>query len=236
MKLKSLLSSEFDMKGLGATKKILGIEIHRDRGVGKLWLSQKGYLKKVLERFSMLDAKLVSTPLSAHFKLSSQLCSSSYEESKYMFKVPYTNAVGCLMYLMVCIRPDISHAVSVVSRYVANPGKEHWNAVEWIFRYLTSTRDFSILFDQRASMEAAGYVDSDYAGDLDFRKSTIGYVFRFDGGPICWKSTLQDVVALSTTEAKYMAMTEAGKEAAWLSGLVNELGFKQDSMVLHCDS
>ena len=63
-----------------------------------------------------------------------------------------------------------------------------------------------------------------------------GYVFRFTGSPIFQKSTLQDVVAFSTTEAKYMAMTEAGKEVAWLSGLVNELGFQQDSMVLHCDS
>ena len=81
-----------------------------------------------------------------------------------------------------------------------------------------------------------GYVDSDYAGDLDSRKSMTGYVFMFAGGPICWKSTLQDVVALSTIEAKYMAMIEVGKEAVWLSGLVSELGFKQDSMVLHCDS
>ena len=144
-----------------------------------------------------------------------------------MSKVPYANAVGCLMYLMVCTRPDISHAVSVVSRYMADPGKEHWNAVKWIFRYLTGTHDFSILFDQRASTEAMGYVDFDYAGDLDSRKSTTGYVFRFAGGPICWNSTLQDAIALSTTEAKYMVMTEAGKEAAWLSGLVNELGFKQ---------
>ena len=153
-----------------------------------------------------------------------------------MFKVPYANAIGCLMYLMVCTRPDISHAVNVVSRYMADPGKEHWNAVKWIFRYLTGTHDFGILFDQRASTEAMGYVDSNYAGDLDSRKSMTGYVFRFAGGPICRKSTLQDVVALSTTEAKYMAMTEAGKEAVWLSGLVNELGFKQDSMVLHYDS
>ena len=84
VKLKSLFSSEFDMKDLGAAKKILGIEIHRDRRVGKLWLSQKGYLKKVLERFSMLDAKPDSTSLSAHFKLSSQLCPSSEEESKYV--------------------------------------------------------------------------------------------------------------------------------------------------------
>ena len=143
-----------------------------------------------------------------------------------MFKVPYTNAVGCLMYLMVCTRPNISLVVSVVSRYVAYLGKEHWNAVKWIFRYLTGTHDFGILFDQRASTEAVGYVDSNYAGDIDSRKSMTCYVFRFAGGPICWKSTLQDVVALSTTEAEYMAMTEAGKEAVWLSGLVIELGFK----------
>ena len=102
-----------------------------------------------------------------------------------MFKVPYANAVGCLMYLMVCIRPDISYAISVVSRFMANPGKEHWNAVKWIFRYLTGTHDFSILFDQRAGTEAVGYVDSDYAGDLDSRKSMTGYVFRFASGPIC---------------------------------------------------
>ena len=81
-----------------------------------------------------------------------------------------------------------------------------------------------------------GYVDSNYAGELDSRKSMTGYVFRFASGPICWKSTLQDVVALSTTEAKYMSMTLVGKEVVWLSGLVNELVFKQDSMVLHCVS
>ena len=147
----------------------------------------------------MLDAKPVSTLLFAHFKLSSQLCSRSDEKSVYMSKVPYANAVRCLMYLMVCTRLDISHVVSVVSRFMVDPGKEYWNAVKWIFRYLTGTRDFGILFDQRAGIEVVGYVDSNYAGDLDSRKSTTGYVFRFVGGPICWKSTLQDVVALSTT-------------------------------------
>ena len=184
----------------------------------------------------MLDAKPVSTPLSSHFKLSSELCPSLDEELEHMSKVPYANVVGCLMYLMVCTRLDISHAVSVVSRFMVDPGKEYWNAIKWIFRYLTGTRDFGILFDQRAGTEVVGYVDSDYAGDLDSRKYTTCYVFRFVGGPICWKSTLQDVVALSIIDAEYMAMTEAGKEAVWLSGLVNKLGFKQDSMVLHCDS
>ena len=86
---------------------------------------------------------------------------------------------------MVCTRPNISHAVSVVSRYMVDLGKEHWNVVKWIFRYITGTCDFGILFDQRASIEVVGYVDSDYAGDLDSRKSMTGYVFRFASGPIC---------------------------------------------------
>ena len=129
-----------------------------------------------------------------------------------MSKVPYANVVGCLMYLMLCTRLDISHVVSVVSRYMVDPGKEHWNAVKWIFRYLKGTCDFGILFDQRASTKAVGYVNFDYVGDLDSRKSMTNYVFRFTGGPICWKSTLQYVVALSTIEVEYMAMTEVGKE------------------------
>ncbi|KAK3040178.1 hypothetical protein RJ639_028428 [Escallonia herrerae] len=231
-----LLSREFDMKDLGSAKKILGMEIHRDRKAGKLWVTQKSYVEKVLERFSMLNAKPVSTPLGAHFQLSSRLCPSAEEDVEYMSRVPYANAVGCLMYAMVCTRPDISHAVSMVSRYMGNPGKKHWDAVKWIFCYLAGSTNFGIMFDRDgAKGEVSGFVDSDYAGDLDFRRSTTGYVFTFYGGPICWKSVLQSTTALSTTEAEYMALTEAAKEALWLKGLVEELGFKQrekDSSIL----
>ncbi|KAH7849584.1 hypothetical protein Vadar_019987 [Vaccinium darrowii] len=190
-KLKSMLNSEFDMKDLGAAKKILGIEIHRDRRAGQLRLSQSGYLQKVLQRFNLQDSKSVSTPLAAHFKLSAKMSPSSEDEIKRMEEVPYANAVGCLMYLMVCTRPDISHAISVVSRYMANPGKEHWNAVKWVLRYLVGTRDLLIVFDQKeASEDVVDYVDSDYAGNLDSRRSMTGYAFMFSGDPVCWKSTL----------------------------------------------
>lgn len=125
----------------------------------------------------------------------------------------------------------------MVSRYMADPGKEHWNAVKWIFRYLAGTRDFGIMFDPKlASTTVMGYVDADYAEDLDSRRSMTGYVFMFAGGSICWKSTLQDTIALSTIEAEYMAVTEAAKEAVWLRGLVGQLGFKEDNIVLQCDS
>ena len=81
-----------------------------------------------------------------------------------------------------------------------------------------------------------GYVDSDYAGNIDDRRSTTGYVFTLSGGPVCWRSTLQSLVAVSTTEAEYMAVAKAVKEALWLKGLVKELGLNQGGVQLHCDS
>ncbi|KAE8719673.1 hypothetical protein F3Y22_tig00109926pilonHSYRG00011 [Hibiscus syriacus] len=235
--LKTLLSREFDMKDLGAAKKILGMEICRDRDSRKLRLSQRGYVEKMLERFAMSSAKPVSTPLANHFKLSSEQCPKTDKEAENMAKVPYSNVVGCLMYAMVCTRPDLAHAVSQVCKYMSKPGKQHWDAVKWIFRYLKGTVGHGIVFgSQRDNPLVVGYMDSDYAGDLDNRRSTTGYVFTLGGGPICWKSTVQSVVALSTTEAEYMAAAEAAKEALWLTGLVKELGVQQGGVQLLCDN
>ncbi|KAL4317979.1 hypothetical protein GQ457_18G008540 [Hibiscus cannabinus] len=231
--LKALLSQEFDMKDLGAAKKILGMKIHRDRSSRKLWLSQQSYVEKVLDRFGMSNAKPVSTPLANHFKLSSELCPKTDKECEEMAKVPYASAVGCLMYAMVCTRPDLAHVVGHVSK----PGRRHWEAIKWIFRYLKGTVGHGIVFgSQQHDPLVVGYVDSDYAGDLDDRRSTTGYVFTLGGGPICWKSTVQPIVALSTTEAEYMAVAEAAKEALWLIGLVKELGLEQGGVQLHCNS
>ena len=114
-KLKAQLNNEFEMD-LGAAKKILGMEIIRERHVEKLYLSQKGYINKVLRHFNMHEAKPVSTPLDAHFRLSAALCPQSDKDVEYMSKVPYSSAVGSLMYAMVCSRPNLSHVLSVVSR------------------------------------------------------------------------------------------------------------------------
>jgi hypothetical protein len=237
-RLKSLLGDEFEMKDLGAAKKILGMEIHRDRKAGKLYLSQKKYIEKVLERFGMHNSKPVSTPLGAHFRLSAALAPQSEEEEQFMSRVPYSSAVGSIMYAMVCTRPDISQAVSVVSRYMANPGKVHWQAVKWILRYLRGTTNVGLVYDRGSGINSSviGYVDSDYAGDLDKRRSLTGFVFTLSGCAISWKATLQSTVALSTTEAEYMAAAEAVKEAIWLRGLVSDLGLQQDDTVVFCDS
>jgi ATP-binding cassette subfamily B (MDR/TAP) protein 1 len=152
-----------------------------------------------------------------------------------MKKVPYASAVGCLMYAMVCTRPDIAQAVGVVSRYTSNPGKQHWEAVKWIMRYLRGTIDMSLCF-KRGSTELQGYVDADLAGDPDTYRSTTGYVYTVGGAAVVWVSNLQGQVALSTTESEYVAIAEAGKEMVWLKGLLEELGKKQQNCALHSDS
>ena len=130
-----------------------------------------------------------------------------------MKDVPYANAVGCLMYAMVLIRPDISHDVSVVSRYMAAPEKEHWKAVKWILRYLSGTLSYGLVYGKnKGSCEGLlGFVDSNYAGDLDRRRLLTSYMFLFNGCLMNWKATLKHVVALSTTEAEYTAATEVVK-------------------------
>ena len=129
-KLKTQLSGKFEMKDLGAAKKILGMEIYRDRRAGKLYLSQKKYTEKELERFAMQNVKPMNTPFAAYFKLSAAMSPQFIEEEEQMSHVPYASAVGSIMYAMVCTRPDSSHVVSVISRYMGHPGKMHWQAVK----------------------------------------------------------------------------------------------------------
>ena len=127
--IKAHLNNEVEMKDLGAAKKILGMEIMRDKVVGRLSLSQKGYIEKVLRRFNMQNAKPVTTPLRAHFRLSSIPSLQSNEEVDYKSKVPYSSVVGSLMYAMACSHPDLAYAFS---KYMEKPGKEHWKVVQWI--------------------------------------------------------------------------------------------------------
>jgi len=185
-KLKSQLNEEFEMKDLGAVKKILGMEIRRDRKAGTLYLSQGRYLEKVLGRFNMDNCKVVSTPLAAHFRLSAECCPQTEEDIDRVSNVPYSSAVGSLMYTMVCTRPDLSHVMSVVSRYMHNPIKDHWEAVKWILRYVKGIVDKGLVFDRNkaSTCDVTSFVDSDYAGDLDRRRSISGYIFTMCAGAI----------------------------------------------------
>ncbi|XP_062108868.1 secreted RxLR effector protein 161-like [Humulus lupulus] len=141
-----------------------------------------------------------------------------------MTKVPYAMALGCSMYIMVITRPDIAHALSILSRFISNPGLEHWNALQWLLRYLKGTTEKGLRYkqvEQKVTLE--GFVDVDSAAIKDTRRSTTSYVFTTNGDCICLKSQLQSVLSLSTTEADFMATTEAFKEAIWLQEMLEEL-------------
>ena len=154
-----------------------------------------------------------------------------------MSKVLHANVVCCLMYAMICTRPDLAYATSLISRFMSKLGKEHWNAVKWVFRYVRRTFSFGLLYKRAEDCEdkLVGYCDSDFCGDLDKRRSLTGYCFTLFGNVINWKASLLSIVALSTTETEFMALTEATKETLWLQGLTGEFGVKQKIVLIFSD-
>ena len=202
--LKAQLAREFDMKDLGLVNKILGMQIHRDRDNRKIWLSQKNYLKKVLWLFNVNDCKPISTPLPINFMLSSSMSPSTKAETMEMSQVLYASVVGSLMFAMICTRLNIAQVVGAIGQYMVDPGREHWEVVKIILRYIKGTSNIALCYGG-SNFTIKGYVDLDFAGDLDKRKSTSRYVFTLPGGAVSWVSKLQIIVALSSTEAEYMA-------------------------------
>ena len=152
-----------------------------------------------------------------------------------MTKIPYPLACGNLVYAMVAMRLNSPHVVGVVNRFMSNPGKKHWEVVKSILRYLSGTMDRQLCYGH-GELSICGYVDNDYVGCVDSHKFTTGWIYTFDGFAISWRSVLQDCTFVSTTEAEYVAVSEACKEAIWLSRLVGEFGLEQKIPVLHCDS
>ena len=183
----------------------------------------------------MENFKPVSIPLASHFKLNKQSCLSTKEKVEEISAIPYSSLFGSLMYTMIRTRLDIAHTIGVVSRYLSKPGKEHWEAVKWILRYLKGISKLCLCFGG-VDLILEGYTDSDMAGDLDGRKSTSGFMYTFAGGAISWQSKLHKCVALSTTEAEYIAAAEVGKKILWLKHFLQELGFNQNEYKVHCDS
>ena len=228
---KLLLTSNFKMTDLGKLKYCLGWEIIMDPESQILGISQTKYIKEVLSRFGMEESKPCKTPAETTLKLKRE------DESKSI-TCPYKEAIGSLMFASIGTRPDITAAVGIVSRFQVNPQLTHWTAVKRILRYLKGTSEMGITFRKTADkLTLTGYADADWAGDLDDRKSTSGYVFMLGGGPISWKSRKQQSVALSSTEAEYLAMSDATTEAIWLRGLLDELGQTQlEPTVIHEDN
>lgn len=141
-----------------------------------------------------------------------------------MDNIPYREALGSLMWLQVATRPDLSFSVNLLARFAHNPGRMHWNALKHVMAYVKGTINYGISYQAGGDLRPIGYVNSDFAGCKDSRRSTEGSIFMVAGGPVSWECKRQDTVALSTVEAEYMAFSCATAQAIWLSKFFNEIG------------
>lgn len=206
----------FEARDLGPSTYFLGMDIIRDRENKTIMLRQNRMMNDLLTKYGMDEAKSLSVPLSPAIKLTKEGDPLDLDEHSY------SQLIGSLMYLSICTRPDIAQAVGALARYMAKPTNMHWQAAKGVLRYIAGTADYGIMFGTSTRLDT--YCDADYAGDIDSRRSTTGYVFILNGGAISWSSRLQQTVAASTTEAEYMAAASAIKEALWMRRLLSELG------------
>eukprot|EP00253_Pinus_taeda_P019467 PITA_19467 len=213
--------------------------------IGSKWVFKKktnaeGKVEKYKARLVEKDYSQVPGIDFGHIFSPVAKCPKTQEEEKDMSRVPYASAVGSLMYAVVCTRLDITHAVGVLSKFMSKPGKEHWTIVKQAFRYLRGTSDYGFCYQGRPGLDRVldihGFVDANWVGDLDQRRSTSGYVFNLFGGVVSWMSKKQSVVALSTTEAEYMVATHASKEEFWLQRLCSSMRLVQGAIRINCDS
>lgn len=217
IEVKRALSERFDVKDMGELHYFLGVNINQNQD-GDVWIGQPVYTQTILEKFGMNNAKPVSTPADASTKLV-----KATDDSDEVDNGLYQSAVESLLYLSSRTRPDIAYAVSNVAQFSNKPNKQHWTAVKRIMRYLQGTSNFGLLYTKEESNECVGYSDADWAGNLDDRRSTSGYIFKINGAAVSWRSKKQSCVALSTAEAEYMALANTTQEAIWMRQLTIDL-------------
>jgi Reverse transcriptase (RNA-dependent DNA polymerase)/gag-polypeptide of LTR copia-type/Integrase core domain/GAG-pre-integrase domain/Domain of unknown function (DUF4219)/Zinc knuckle len=227
-KFKESMKRKFEMTDLGVLKYFLGLEVTQDdEGI---FVSQRKYAKDLLSKFNLGNCNAVSTPMNAKEKLIKEDGSPLADAAKYR------SLVGGLIYL-THTRPDISFPVGVVSRFMHNPTRHHMGAAKRILRYIAGTVEFGLWYATDNTEKLTGYSDSDWAGCYEDMKSTSGYLFFLGSSPISWRSKKQPTVALSSTEAEYVAICAAACQAVWLKRVLDDVGSKQEGAVmLKCDN
>ena len=230
--MKEEISSKWTVMDMGELAKIIGIEVTQNDN--SIQISQERYIEAILKREGMMDANPVSMPMDPNDKIQPNPDGNEGSKSN-----SYAKLLGELQFLTNATRPDIAYAVNRLSAYTANPSLKHVRAAKQILRYLKGTKSLAIKYSAQSDEGLLqenknlmhGYADAAYA-NMDDYKSTSGYVFIVGGGAITWRSKKQTTVALSSTEAEYVALSEAGREACWLQNLYDEIGYTQESPIL----
>ncbi len=231
-KLKEELNGMFELTDLGGPTKIVGLEI--DQRVDSLIISQKQYVDAILRKYGMENANPVSTPLDPNISLG-----PNKEKEETNRSNAYASLIGSLQYLATATHLDIAYAVNRLAAYTANPSFEHYGAAKRVLRYVKGTKNYGLTYHADATRHIGpsdsnlfyGFSDAAFA-NADDNRSVSGYVYLSNGGAITWGSKKQISIALSSTEAEYVALSEASREAMWLRHLFGELGFIQKEPIL----
>jgi hypothetical protein len=220
----------FEVTDLGEPKKLVGIEISRDRKNKRITITQSKYIETILAKYGLQDASPVRTPLDTNIKLEPGESEPGNRSNNY------ASLIGSLMYAAVATRPDIAFAVNRLASFTANPTMCHWTAAKRVLRYLKGTKDKGIMYSQPTDTSSShnhitGYSDASFANNYD-RTSVSGYAFVAAKGVITWGSKKQNIVSLSSTEAEYVCLSDAAREANWLRNLYQEMGFPEEESTL----
>jgi hypothetical protein len=216
--MKETFMRRWETRDLGEVTEFLRMCITREGH--SIHLDQSTYLRVVLERCGMQNAKSAVTPLPARY-----VPKPSEEPANPERRSRFQTVIGSLLYLMLGTRPDISFAVTKLAQYSANPSKDHLDKALYICRYLVGTQNYRLTYDGASEQGLNATTDSNWASDATDRRSQSGYFVKLAGGLISWTSRAQKTIALSSTEAEYMALSDCSRQVVWMHTLMGELGY-----------
>lgn len=228
--VKAFIKLHFEVDDMGKLHFYLAIEWTRDWQNRTITGHQTKFARTILKRFRMEECTPAETPIAEGTVLTTADCPvPGSKEEEYMKNVPYLEAIGSLMYLMLGTRPDLAFAIGKLSRFGNNPGTTHWNLLKRVISYVKGTLNYSITLggDSRGIPKLIAYSDSSFQDCPDTSRSTSGYVFFLGVGPVSWSSKRQTVVTNSTMEAEYIGLSNAARHAIWLRELLQDIGCKQ---------
>ena len=223
---KDEIGGVWEVKDVGETEYFLGMRVQQDLEKGVIRLTQRPYWEHVINRFNFGNITPRNTPLPTGIVLDNNMSPKMDSERKAMDDKPYRSVLGSVMWGKLATHPDLSFSVSLLSRFQANPGLDHWNALLHVVGYIRNTLDYGLTYSRDSELFPTAYVDADHGGCRDTRRSTSGYVFTMAGGPVTWSSKRQATVSLSTVESEYVAMARATQQMVWMQNWLREVNIE----------